>query len=442
MWRTGTPMANLICSDENICLAFGDVSDHVREFFDGFVRFNFAKKAIRRIGKPSENGFIFEIENETRGYTAYSVLKSAQEPTSDNLMYEYHVGLYVNKVNKLFPCFLETYGLFRYKTPHQWNLFKADQTKKIVNLHALQQALIEQPLDYSIGCTQSTYLAVLIQHLPGPKSLDDLASNPTFVKNELMFALFQLYIPLACIMNQFTHYDLHLGNILLYEPVVGKYIEYHYHYMPTWDQSANTTRTTNTAHMASMDTQVVTFKSSYILKIIDYGRSYFNDAERGVDAKQVYEHICAERTCDSATSEGAITCGASYGLGWLADDSADPVESFYISSQHKNISHDLLPLTRLYENYREQKGVLTPDVVDLCKKVTYEGYYGTGENLTRGYPAKINNVQDAAILIMDYINRPDYRARNNAVNRTKDKLGDLHIYMEGNRPMEFIPHTF
>ena len=432
MWRAETPTDNLICLDDNkVCLAFGDVSDHVRDFFDGFVRFNFAKKVIKRIGNPSENGFVFEIENETRGYTAFSVLKSAQEPTSDNLMYEYHVGLYVNKLNKLYPCFVETYGLFKYRNEHQWTLFKDVPEKKIVNLHALQQALDEQPLDYSIGCTSSKYLAVLIQHLPGPKSLDDLSQNTTFNKNELMWALFQLYIPLAQLMNNFTHYDLHLGNILMYEPVVGKYIEYHYHFMPTGmgERSAKTRRTSKTA---SRGEEVISFKSSYILKIIDYGRSYFNDVEGRVDAKQIYEQICAEGACNSDD-----TCGSSYGLSWLADDSDDPESSFYISSQHKNISHDLVPLTRIYEKYKAKTILLTPELVELGEKVLYEGYYGTGEKLSSGYPAKINNVQDAATYIMDCIQRPDYRAHNNAVNRTKDKLGDLHIYMDGSRPMEY-----
>ena len=106
------PTENIICSENTTCLAYDDVVDQVKKLFDGFVKFNFARKVIKRIGSPSVNGFVFEIKNQSRGYTAYSVLKSAQEPASDNLMYEYNVGLYVNKINKIYPCFLETYGLF------------------------------------------------------------------------------------------------------------------------------------------------------------------------------------------------------------------------------------------------------------------------------------------------------------------------------------------
>jgi hypothetical protein len=53
----------------------------------------------------------------------------------------------------------------------------------------------------------------------------------------------------------FTHYDLHYENVMLYEPVKGKHIEYNYHYPD----------------------HTVTFNSKYIVKIIDSGRSFYND---------------------------------------------------------------------------------------------------------------------------------------------------------------------
>jgi len=456
MWREDPPAENLICSDDKVCLAFGEASDKVKDFFDGFTRFNFTKEAIKRIGEPSANGFVFELENETRGYKAYSVLKSAQEPSSDNLMYEYIVGQYINKVNKLYPCFLETYGLFKYRTNKQWEKFST--TKEIMDMHALQAGLAPQPINYAKGCRKSKHLAILIQHLPKPKTLDELTDDPDFIKDELMGALFQLYVPLAQLKDNFTHYDLHLGNLLMYEPVKDKYIEYHYHYTPTVLESSmhltDTSRTTKTALAASMQPNTISFKSSYMLKIIDYGRSYFKDEESGVDAKQIYGEICQERKCNTKKS----TCGENFGFSWLGDDSADPEGHFYISSQHKNISHDLLPLDRLYIKYEEREEeekkktkdkskpsskvnavIFTPEIDDLIKRVDYEHEFGTSQNLTVGYPAKIYNVQDASNYIMECVKRPEFQTHNNAVNRTKDKLGDLHIYLDGSRPMKFIP---
>ena len=447
---------NMICSDDNnVCLAFGDLSDKVTKSFNSFVDFNYARKYIKRIGAPSENGFVFEIENVRREYSAYSILKSARESTSDNLMYEYVVGQYVNKLNKLYPCFLETYGLFKYKTDNQWESFlgkKVNSEKKIEGLNVLKDALVQQPIDYAAGCKDSKHLAILIQHLPGPKSLEELSTNIDFINNELLYALFQLYIPLAQVMHTFTHYDLHLGNVLMYKPVEGKYIEYHYHHTPTMynGKDAKHTgtqakpRTTKTAHAASMEFETITFKSSYILKIIDYGRSYFYDDERN-NALKVYEKICATKDCNKATSEGTIECGASYGLSWLEDDSKAPADSHFISSQHKNISHDLLPLDRIYkENMKESTRKVPSDLYKgLLEKVMYEENYGTyhaeTEVMTK-FPTVINNVQDAAIMIADFVKNPKYVDKNNYLYRSEeDKLGDLHIYMDGSKPMEFIP---
>ena len=36
-------------------------------------------------------------------------------------------------------------------------------------------------------------------------------------------------MPLATLSDVFTHYDLHLDNILLYEPIKNGYITYNYH---------------------------------------------------------------------------------------------------------------------------------------------------------------------------------------------------------------------
>ena len=440
LWGLNKPTENIICSENTTCLAYDDVADQVKKLFDGFVKFNFARKVIKRIGSPSVNGFVFEIKNQTRGYTAYSVLKSAQEPASDNLMYEYNVGLYVNKINKIYPCFLETYGLFKYKSEHQWELFKNIPAKRdIVNLNALQTALQPQPLDYTIGCTDSKYMAVLIQHLPQPKSLGDFLYNTVFIKDELMGALFQLYMPLSKLKYNFTHYDLHLDNILMYEPVVGKYIEYHYHYTPKLANAnsvTDTTRKTKTAQLASLKADTIKIKSSYMLKIIDYGRSFFKDEDSNINSKQIYENICSLKpACDS----GPSTCGATYGLSWLEDNSLDPLGSYYISSQKANISHDLLPLTRIYEKHTNTEIVLSPELIELGRKIIYTDYFGTAENLLMGYPKDINNVEDACNFIMNCVKKPEYIAHNNAVNRTKEKLGDLHIFMDGSNPMNFIP---
>ena len=425
---------NIICW-EKTCLAFNEVADQVKNYFNGFsgsmndltgqfTPFNFASKIIKRIGKPSVNGFVFEIKNETRGHVAYSVLKSAQNAGSDNLMYEYHVGLFINTLVNIFPCFLETYGLFKYKTEHQWEIFSGinttTQAKTIEDITALQKALVLQPLDYAVGCKQSKHMAVLIQHLPGPKTMSDLLENSTFVINELIYALYQLYLPLSYVMAKFTHYDLHLDNILLYEPMKNKYIEYHYHF-------AGGRR--------------VIFKSSYLLKIIDYGRSFFYDTEEN-NSKYIYDEIL-QQAC------GEPQRGRNSGFSWLEDDSYDPLgeSKFYISAQHRNVSHDLLPLERIRLLYEAGEINDLPDEINfgLVQTVDFRNDkgdlndFGKKENITPGYPSEVNNVRDAANIIEDIISSTKYMEQNLLFNASKEKLGELHIFPDSSYPMEFVP---
>ena len=253
--------------DSRLCLAFGTFSQEIKSYFAGFNNFKYAT-AVNLIGKDSgNNGFVNEIVYEREGFNAdtyksYAILKSSRltlENVPDNLMYEYRVGQYINKFNRIYPCFLETYGLLKYKTDEAWQILKSenlkyenDEAAQADRLTSLKEGLAIQPLDYSADCTDYHKLAILIQHFNNFKALSDLINNDDFIRIELMYVLFQLYIPLAQMKDTFTHYDLHWNNLHVYEPVPGKYIQYHYHLVPG---------------MAP-----VSFKSKYMLKIIDYGR--------------------------------------------------------------------------------------------------------------------------------------------------------------------------
>ena len=88
--------------------------------------------------------------------------------------------------------------------------------------------------------------------------------------------MYQVYFALSEVCNNFTHYDLHTDNVLLFEPVVNKYIHYHY---------------------TNKDGSTCSFKSRYIVKMIDYGRSYILDPETGIGSMTVYNQVCAEPKC-------------------------------------------------------------------------------------------------------------------------------------------------
>jgi hypothetical protein len=403
-----------LCSDAGVCLAFGQFADEIKKHFGGFTSFDYVVPPIKRIGGDSENGFINQIEYAHRGYKSYAILKSAKTPEADNLLYEYVVGQYINRLNKQYPCFLETYGYYMYANNETW--LTMQNTPLLMDVNVLKDGLIQQQnIDYNTACQASNKLAILIQSLQDIQSLHSLSFDPDFVHDELMAALFQLYIPLAQLKDTFTHYDLHLTNVYMYKPVADQYIEFYYWQTPY---------------------RAITFKSSYVLKIIDYGRSYFMDTENQTSAQQIYKkELCKKAPyCNIRATTGK--CGEYVGFSWLKKSGRNPKKNFYISAQTKNISHDLLPLTRIKEN-NTQVNNLTPELNALLNKVVYSDYYGTQEREETGYPRAIYNVEDAAQCITDEIMSDKFQMENYALYAGKTKLGDLHIYSTG-EPMRFI----
>ena len=205
---------------------------------------------IKRIGIPSDNGFVNEFAYERNGYVANAILKSSSRTDSDNLLYEYLVGQYINKQCRLYPCFVETYGWFTYNTPELWEIMKKNSNTikdPMTNYIQLQSPKMT-PESLNIACTQSKYLALLIQHIKDAKSLESMSSEQIFVKNQ--------------------------------------YIDYHY---------------------KLSDGTSIRFKCCYIAKIIDYGRSFFVDKEDRTSSNAIYKKICKTKKCKP-------NCGEDFGF--------------------------------------------------------------------------------------------------------------------------------
>lgn len=377
-----------ICSEAGVCIAFGIEALKIKEFFRHFS-FDLVDQ-VKKIGKPSSNGFVYELQYAKRGYNAYAVLKSSTSFTADNLMYEYRVGQFLNKMGFLFPCFLETYGLFKYTSIIEWNEMRKS---KQMPPELFRPLLVPQAYDFKVGCPESRYMAVLIQHIRGCKTVKEILEQGD-VKHILPI-LFQVYYPLFHMRKNFTHYDLHMENVILYEPVPGQYIQFHYH----------------------TETGIISFKSPYIAKIIDYGRSYINDGET---SKDIYDHVCQLHECKP-------DCGADYGFGTFPLSNAR--DFYHIVSQKKNESHDLRFLTSVL---RELKTMALPPWLKAYADsfdVIYKHMYGTPEkicietkqcNLETVYK-KLSTVLPLANVQLDGFHTVKY--------------GDLHVY--GDKPIEF-----
>ena len=404
-----------ICSDSGVCIAFGKNTDEINQFFKGFSDFKYALSPIKQIGKTSANGFIKEISYKKEGYNADAILKSSKRIKADNLVYEYLVGIkYVNRIMKRFPCFLETYGLYYYKGEPEWKIMSGSGPVHASNLNRLE---IQSAIDYSKACKESKYAAILIQHIKGAKPIVDYTGASRynkFMKSDMLYVLFIIYHALAAISKNFSHYDLHDANVLIYEPEKGKYINYHYHHE---------------------DGTETVFYSPYIPKIIDYGRSFFDNGN--LTSRKIYDKICSVSDCEP-------DCGYQYGLGWL-----DPIPTITISSSQKNESHDLRLLKLISSDMEKLLDIHHVEPTEdtfvetkkVLKKVVYgvslpkdEKSYGTKENLKIA-SAKIYNVNGAYLALKSAIQKPKVLEENQKnYNKFSNLLGSFHIYDDG-RPM-------
>ena len=395
-----------ICSDSSICIAFGKQAKEISEFFNGFKTFNYVELPLRRIGVPSANGFINEIKYSRLNYNAYAILKSAASKSADNLFYEYNVGNFVNYANKILPSFLETYGLFQYKDESTYNKFK---NTSIIRKNLLTNAFTEKTPTIKDACTHSKYMCILIQHIKDANTLESFNNNNSFIQRDLIYVLFQVYTSLFALSSSFTHYDLHDKNVLLYKPVNGKYIVYYYHLN---------------------NGEVVSFKSQYIAKIIDYGRCYYR-LSQNENSRKLHREICKVRECDPK-------CGEYVGFTALQDEVAPPAFN-YIEATNLNESHDLRLLNTLKKEWNLE--IKNPKIYDVIKKVVYgkglkseNKEYGTREEKNSGLQRRIHNVTDAHKALLQYIKSTANIILNDTLyshTHGYSKLGDLHIYVDG-----------
>jgi hypothetical protein len=262
-------------------------------------------------------------------------------------------------------------------------------------------------------------MAVLIQHLKGAETIRNKCANAEFVANDLLYILYQVYMTISSISAVFTHYDLHDENVLLYEPVKGKHIEYHYH----------------------IDGEEIVFRSKYLAKIIDYGRSYFNEpGNTSVKGNSTNFHnaLCSINECEP-------DCGYDSGFNWLKSEPVAKLKgSYFINSSFPNPSHDLRLLS-MCKNSSDLSGA-TPGLQTLFDKVVYgvnlpkaDKPYGTVPKPESGLPAKIHNVKDAFAALHELV-QDRVSIESNAIHYIgSEKLGDLHIYNDGRTLMRYVP---
>lgn len=402
---------NTVCSDSGECLAFGRESAEIRHLFNDFIDFRHLKN-VEKVGQPSANGFVLNLHYETMNYKANALLKSSQGTMSDNLFYEYLVGIhFINRVNEIFPCFTETYHLFKHNSIDTKKMVKTytmnvNEYMTILKLNNCDRTIsknIEECIDDS--CENGGNYAILVQYINNPISIDAFMKeheNDELFEQQMLCILYQIYYPLSYLKFDFTHYDLHTDNVLLYKLPVGKFVSIQY-------------KNTNTGTVTNINT-------NYIAKIIDYGRCFFSDFgdKNLLSSKKILKSVKKSTVCKANGFNN---------IGFNFRDRNHTVENHYISCLMKNESHDLRLASIIVKRSRKMKNLFGSD------RIIYTGYYGTPVNISYD-KYHIRNLDDM-ITHLDYLVRRDVPS----IGKNDTPIGIIKVQLRGAimDKMRFIP---
>jgi hypothetical protein len=343
-----------VCTDNAFCLAVGKHRQAILNHFK-FKQFEYVTEIKRLNMTTGANGLIHLLSYEHGGYNACAVLKTSTDETADNLLYEYVVGLFVNKLNKTYRCFIETLGIYKYADEAAYTHFKGITHTAVEQADLTDHLTPMLKVDLLGACHKPTSTCILIQCLPDTKSLYDNMKSDEFVRDHLHVVLYQIYYVLAKVAGYFTHYDLHLDNILIMH--LPEKTKFNYG---------------------------LSFESRHLAKIIDYGRCFFADpSTKGPfsSSPDFYKLLCSE--CNY--------CGENTGFNWFKAGNSE----YYLNSTKHNQSHDLLALSQLRNLFGKRIKTLNPRLHALLAKLNYEKDFGTPHLLLKN--DRINSVLDARI---------------------------------------------
>ena len=388
------------CPELNDCKAFGINIKLINSFFKHFTTFEYLIGNITDIG-DGQNSIIKQLKYTRLILTTYAVFKSALSNTSDNLMYEYEVGKYINKQLIFFPCFIETYGLFKFNNnaametnKNKEILIKSDNFKK--NITHIEK------IDYNIGCSIPENMSILLQHIDAytlqhfiSVCKKDKEHFFHLIYYDIICILYQVLCPLSVLCETFTHNDLHIANILLYKIKNNFYIRYNYYLK---------------------DGSVITFKSQHIAKIIDYGRSFYVDGVNGT-----------ETTLQNIKKITKDNSNLSY------DSFKDCDRKHNKTSDHIKI---MAFFSLMFTDEIYTKKNLNAHVLEIINKSIAQVSIGINVE-SNFFKYDINNIDDCCKALFEYIltynDNPLYTGHLKSVNI----IGDLNVYCDG-REMQFI----
>jgi hypothetical protein len=408
-------LLNKVCINANYCIPFGNYQEHINSYFNGFTKFDYLTKFPEELTSGA-NGTVLLCEYDNQGYTSNTILKFSNNMRADNLLYEYFVGMtVVNDLCKFFPCFLETYGLYKIKNNAVGQQLKNNNTDE-TDINVLKNGMelipisskdtsniIQQYINES--CIDSTDMVIMTQFIEGI-SFRDLyklkKKDSYFFSVELANILFQIYVPLFTCQEMFIHNDLHLDNVIVHQLPANQYITLRFY----------------------VEEQEIIIKTQYIAKIIDYGRCSTNQTET------YYQNLCKAEQCIVPGEN----CGKS--KGYLFFDPVLSANNYYISARIPNISHDLRFINSIKNEKGKFSGIGGNEMRRLLAKVKYDHKFGTPPMVSCSID-ELCNVESVVVYLSSYVKQPSHTTLMDDHTRSKESIGVLDIDLEFIKEMRF-----
>ena len=265
---------------------------------------------VELIGGISANGTIYKFtENDSSIFNfikdeshVHYIMKTSKDAFSDNLLYEYVVGIYLNSLKNKYDCFVQTYDLYLLENNSLTELKSLDNSKKKTTLNVdivaknldlpVMELLftkdsnkdkknnnyVDQEIEHHM-CDKNTNFALVQEYIEDGNNFlsyfvgEKNTGKIEYKSSDFYLILYQIYKPLCELQGKFSHNDLHMNNIMIKELKVAKTIK-----IDKIDEIDE-----------------IEYTCQYQPYIIDYGRCFFEtNLENVKDSKKFWDSINEE----------------------------------------------------------------------------------------------------------------------------------------------------
>ena len=420
---------------------------HSVEYFQNLKNYN---SMVKRLDTDltNSNGFIYKLNYVASSKQIYSViLKTTQHQESDNLVYEYLVGQCIYEYSKYYPCFAKTYLIGMFLDTAKYNTFMRQSISKPLDTYI--KPIDPRNIENLVinGCKFNEFLTLFTQYIPFKYNFNDYLKNFTYrdnvlkkwvLRNEFIFKLYEItvilhmvYQLLSSFADKFTHYDLHMENIILVEVPDNNFIHTVFHYP---------------------DGRVLHYNMCYIPVIIDYGHCFVNCKqinESLANSEEIMKIVCnndSQRNRENPSCP--VICGNRSGYHYSSDldktgtFTSASAQTNFIDYTRKNISHDCRLLHELlyyfdFDRLPKENFIVQQLVIGIFENLTrMDDRFGTHEDAELS-GININNVIIAASKLTDIITQPKFNIYNDSLLAKKKLYGTLNIWTDLSRPFQF-----